>query len=305
MTVAAAITEVRFPIMGSTGHVMILGGSSSSGAEAERHLRHLESLWTRFSPSSELSAINRGAGKPVSVGPETRALVDRMITAWDLTGGRFDPTVVSTMEMLGYDRPFAGGLSREGTLEPIPGDGCREIVVDHTQRTVTVPQQVGLDAGGIGKGFAADIVAEALVSAGAVGALVNVGGDLKVAGEGPEDGAWRIDIAEPAVTEGWVFEIVVPGGSGVATSTPLRRTWSLGDEPVHHLIDPVSGLPYSSIARLISCVAAEAWWAEACTKQIAGLDPEEAAGVLVEAAALIVDASGETHLLRGMEEYAA
>jgi len=305
MTMAPGMAEARFPIMGSTGHVMIVGGSSTLVEEARMHLRFLESRWTRFASSSEISAINSRAGEPVPVGPETRTLVDRMIFAWEATGGRFDPTVGAAMEMIGYDRSFDDGLSREGTLRPIPGDGCERIAVDHAGGTVMVPSSIVLDPGGIGKGLAADMVAEALVAVGAAGALVNVGGDLKVAGEGPDGGSWRIDITEPVVAEGPVLQVLMPGGSGVATSTPLRRAWRLGNEPVHHLIDPVTGLPYRSVARLVSVVAADAWWAEACTKHIAGLAPQEAAAVLRNASALMVDASGETHLLREMEAFAA
>lgn len=305
MIAAPALTEARFPIMGSAGHVLILDGPPDLAERAQRHLRRLEGLWTRFASTSEISAINSAAGEPVPVGAATRALVDRMVMAWELTGGRFDPTVGTAMEKIGYDRSFAEGLSREGTLEPFPGDGCEGVVVDHDRETVMVPAHVNLDPGGIGKGLAADMVSQALVTAGVAGVLVNVGGDLKVAGEGPVDGAWRIDIAEPAVAESSVLELLVPGGSGIASSTPLRRTWRLGDDEVHHLIDPVTGLPYPSVARLLSVVAADAWWAEVCTKQIAGLTPQEATGLLRNASALMVDASGVTHLLRGMEEYAA
>ena len=41
---------------------------------------------------------------------------------------------------------------------------------------------VGFDPGGIGKGLAADLVATAAVDLGADGAMVSLGGDLRVAG---------------------------------------------------------------------------------------------------------------------------
>lgn len=300
----ASIDETRFPVMGSKGHVMVLGGPRGAAASAERHLRHLEQLWTRFVPTSELNSINRCSGTAVEVSPETRDLVARMVLGWERTGGRFDPTIAKAMAMIGYDRPFDDGLDRDGALRAMPGDGCAGIEVDTRAGTVSVPVGVRLDPGGLGKGLAADMVADALIESGARGALVNVGGDLKVVGEGPDQGAWRIDVAEPVVAEGAILGVLVPGGTGVATSTPLRRAWRLGDADVHHIIDPVTGLPCARIARLVSVVAAEAWWAEVCTKQIAGLEPKSAEGVLFEAAAVIVDPFGTTHLLSGMEKYA-
>lgn len=305
MPIARNIEEARFRIMGSAGHVMVMDGQPGSVELARQRLAQLEESWTRFAPTSEISEINRAAGQPVAVGTETRALVDRMILAWELTGGRFDPTVGPAMRMIGYDRPFDEGLDAEGTLHPVPGDGCDNVVVDQDRGTVTVPPDVSLDPGGIGKGFAADIVAAELLASGASGALVNVGGDLKVVGDGPEDGAWRIDIAEPALAPSSVAQVLVPGGSAVATSTPLRRAWTRGGDWVHHLIDSVTGLPYDRIAQLVSVVATDAWWAEACTKQIVGLAPQQAERVLHEAVALMVDASGKTRMLSGMERFAA
>jgi thiamine biosynthesis lipoprotein len=288
--------------MGSEAHIRIIGGPATLPARAEELLRVLEQRWTRFSASSDLSRANDGAGRPIPVAPETLTLTERLVAAWTLTGGRFDPTV--DVSRLGYDRTFEAGLGGRGRIEPIPADGCDGIVVDRVASTLVVPAGVRLDPGGLGKGLAADLVADAMIDGGAVGALINVGGDVKVIGEGPEDGAWRLDITEPAIDPRPLLTVVVPGGTGLATSTPLRRRWTIGDATVHHLIDPVTGVPYDRMARLVSVLAADAWWAEASTKQIAGLVPAQAAGVLIEAAALIVDADGEHHAVNGIEAYA-
>ena len=258
--------------------------------------------WTWLSESSDLSRANDAAGSAVSVAPETLTLVERLVGAWTLTGGRFDPTV--DLSQLGYDRTFFAGLSRPGKIEPLPGDGCDGIIVDRVAGTLSVPTGVRLDPGGLGKGLAADLVADAMIDGGAVGALINVGGDVKVIGDGPEDGAWRLDIVEPAISPIPLLTVLLPGGTGLATSTPLRRRWTIGDTSVHHLIDPVTGLPYERMAQLVSVIAADAWWADAATKQIAGLAPEQAAGVLIEASALIVDANGDHHAVNGIEAYA-
>jgi FAD:protein FMN transferase len=297
------LTQHRFRTMGSFGHVIVAGGPPGLVEHAQAMLGTLEQRWSRFIETSDVSRINAGAGTPVMVAAETLTLVGRMVQAWALTGGRFDPTV--GVRRIGYERPFAEGLDRLGTIEPVPGDGCAEVGVDWETGSVMIPANVQIDPGGLGKGLAADLVAESLLHAGADGALVNVGGDMKVVGTGPEDGGWRVDVAEETVARGVLGSVLLPGGSALATSTPLRRRWRVGDTEVHHLIDPVTGLPYESMAKLISVIAADAWWAEASTKQIAGVPVEEAAGLLTEAAALVVDRGNSIHMLNDWERYAA
>ena len=78
-----------------------------------------------------------------------------------------------------------------------------------------------------------------------------------------------------------------------------------GGERAHHLIDPLTGLPHERVAALVSVVAADAWWAEAVTKQIVGVDPARAGDLLQDASALMVSDDGTIHHVGGMEEYLA
>jgi len=52
-------------------------------------------------------------------------------------------------------------------------------------------------------------------------------------------------------------------GGAVATSTTLRRRWTVAGDVRHHLIDPRTGLPSTSDVELITVVAGQAWLAEA------------------------------------------
>jgi thiamine biosynthesis lipoprotein len=121
---------------------------------------------------------------------------------------------------------------------------------------------VSLDPGGIGKGLAADIVAEAVHAAGALGALVDLGGDIRVAGRGPADGEWIIEIDAP---EARTVRLAVHD-VGIATSSTLGRRWRAHGGMHHHLLDPRSGLPIDGAFTTATAVAPVAWLAEAATK---------------------------------------
>src|SRR5205823_3187293 len=220
---AMAAEELSFRAMGSHAHVIVVGGPPGGAEEARRRIDDLERRWSRFLPDSELSQLTRRAGEWVRLSAESLLLVERALDAWRLTVGRFDPTVLGAVIRAGYDRSFdelgpAGG----DTTSPLAA-GAAGIEIDGDR--VRLPAGVGFDPGGIGKGLAADLVVSEALAAGAAGACVNLGGDLRVAGE-PPDGpsAWTVAVEHPASPEPVALLGLHDGA--VATSTTLRRRWT-------------------------------------------------------------------------------
>ena len=257
--------EATFPGMGSTIHVALSGGRDADVDFARGRLAQLEALWSRFRADSELSRLNEAGELEVSV--ETRDAVLMALRAWRLTHGIFDPTVHDAVVAAGYDRTFAD-VRRRATFAPAEASvvGCDGVVVEGD--LVRLPRGVRLDLGGIGKGRAADLVAVELLERGVAGACVNVGGDVRVAGEPPDSsGAWAVDVESPSggPARG---ALVALGEGAVATSTTLKRTWQTTSGSAHHLIDPRTGRPGDTDVVTATVIAAEAAWAEIFAKSI-------------------------------------
>ena len=250
--------EVEAPMMGTLAHLVLRGDPPPLTGPSVTALRNIEGSWSRFIPESELSRLNRTGGRPVVVTAPTAMLVERSVWAWRQTGGLFDPTVLHAVMSAGYDRTFTdlAPVTAAGPTAPAPG--CDGIEIDSESGLVTLPAGITIDAGGIGKGLAADMVAVRAVEDGVAGALVSIGGDLRVAGRPPAEG-WEIEldhhVAPPARVN------LVDGA--VATSSTLRRRWATLDGYAHHVIDPRTGRPSAGDVVACSVVAAEAWWAEA------------------------------------------
>jgi thiamine biosynthesis lipoprotein len=285
--------------MGSDAHLIVVGGDPGLAASAARRIDHLERLWSRFVEDSEVNGLNRAAGSPVRVSPETALLVERALQAWRLTAGAFDPTLLGAVIRAGYDRSF----DQLGTGPPPAGSalGAGAEGIEIEGDTVRIPVGSGFDAGGIGKGLAADLVAADVLAAGAEGVCVNLGGDVRVSGTGPSGDGWTVAVVHP-----WSAAPIACLGlaeGAVATSTTLRRRWQAGAETRHHLIDPRSGLPSSTDVNLVTVAAAQAWAAEVLAKAalLAGsgpaLDVLEGAGV----EGLAVDDSGRVMSTWGLE----
>jgi thiamine biosynthesis lipoprotein len=258
------VVESSFHAMGSEVHVIVVDGPSSLLDAAREHTEQLEARWSRFRPTSEISELNARAGEPVRVSADTVALVTRAIDAWRFTGGSFDPTVLGPMLRAGYDRSFEEISSVTVAPPSLLVVACTDIEV--VGNIITLPIGTGFDPGGIGKGLAADLVAEALVAAGAAGVCVNMGGDVRVMGVGPDGAGWTIAVEHPWSAEPLVHVGIANGA--IATSTTLKRRWTVDGVARHHIIDPATGEPSDTDLDLVTVIAGNAWAAEVLAKAV-------------------------------------
>jgi thiamine biosynthesis lipoprotein len=139
-----------------------------------------------------------------------------------------------------------------------------------------------LDLGGLAKGWTVDLAAQAAVACGLPWALVNAGGDLRIAGAAPAEGI-AIAIEDPEATSRDTFDELILTSGALATSCVTRRAW--GPE-LHHLIDPRTGAPADT------GVLQATVWAPRCVdaeigSKVALLEGEGA--LATTAAALVMD----------------
>ena len=215
---------------------------------------------SRFRGDSELSAINRAAGRATPVSPLMIAAVQAAVRAASLTDGAVDPTLGTAIAALGYDRDFDLGLAGRGSARAelsAPPAGWRTIRVDAAAGTVAIGPGASLDLGATAKALAADRAATAAHTAAQCGVLVSLGGDIATAGPAPAAG-WRV-----RVTDDHRADAAAPGQpialhtGGLATSSTTVRAWRGRDGAmVHHLLDPETGLPADGCWRTASVAAA-------------------------------------------------
>jgi len=259
-------------------------------------LDRLESIWSRFLPASDISRLNSAGGHPVEVSSETIDLIRAMVGAHLTTDGAFDPTLLAPLVGLGYSASRHDASARTALPAGATAKGdLGGVLIYHTTRRVALPPGTVLDAGGIGKGRAADLAVELALREGAPGALVEIGGDLRV--EGRPEGAdhWTIDVLSPDRSS--VTTQVELTSGAVATSTDALRNWVHDGRRVHHLINPSSGQPTDSGVVACTVIAATATWAEALTKPafVRGRAEALALADRLGIAMLVTEADGSEH----------
>ncbi len=222
-------------------------------------LEAIDVACSRFREDSELAAINRARGHSVGVSELLLQAVEVALRAAEVTGGAVDPTVGRAMRAIGYDRDFDEIAFHSRELEAVRASctvGWRAVDVDRANARVRVPSGVELDLGATAKALAADRAAERIAAETGCGVLVNLGGDLAIAGEPPE-GGWIVH-----VTDDHAASAAAPGQSicmregGLATSSTTVRRWDGPSGEVHHIVNPQTGEPAEEVWRTVSVAAA-------------------------------------------------
>jgi thiamine biosynthesis lipoprotein len=154
------------------------------------------------------------------------------------TEGRFDPTVLGAVIGAGYDRDFDEVLARaRAALHPArPCGRWRDVRLD--EGVLRLPEGVGLDLGGVAKGWTVDLAAAEALDMGLGWVVVNAGGDLRLTGH-PPTGVMDVGIEDPESPDVEMLRIGLSHGA-LATSSITRRAWGPN---LHHLIDPLTGAP--------------------------------------------------------------
>jgi FAD:protein FMN transferase len=118
---------------------------------------------------------------------------------------------------------------------------------------VVRPPGVRLDSGGLGKGLAADLIADVLAPCRSW--VADCGGDLRLGGTAQL--LRTVEVRDPHERERVLARLTLRRG-GVATSGTTRRRWDEG----HHLIDPRTGRPADSNLLQVTALAPTALVAE-------------------------------------------
>ncbi|GAA1990108.1 FAD:protein FMN transferase [Catenulispora subtropica] len=214
-------------------------------------LAAIDTACSRFRPDSEVSRVNSAQGAAVSVSPLFLEFLGVALRAAEVTAGAVDPTCGSALLALGYDRDFAeirkAGPGRHraespgSCPDPVPVPGWQSVEVDPGHRRIRIPRGVRLDFGATAKAHAADRAARRLAAELGCGVLVNLSGDLSVAGPAP-DGGWPVRAADGERTDADApGQTIVLHDGGAATSGTTVRTWLHDGRAVHHIVDPVTG----------------------------------------------------------------
>ncbi|HMN82351.1 MAG TPA: FAD:protein FMN transferase [Burkholderiaceae bacterium] len=215
-------------------------------AAAFAEMARLERLMSRFRADSQVSALNRGAGRhAIEPAPEVLAVLRQAREVAARSGGAFDVTVGA---YAGWS--FAGGERR------VPGDAQlahERLLVDHRDLVIDDPpgramlRRAGMrmDLGGIAKLPILQAGMATLQRHGMHDAMINGGGDVFVNGR-LQGRPWRIGLRDPLRPDRLMARMSLTGGI-VAASGDYERCFEHEGRRYHHVLDPRTGRPSTGV----------------------------------------------------------
>jgi thiamine biosynthesis lipoprotein len=254
------LAVAQFKAMASPCEVLLdtrdLQQARCMGQIAATEAWRIEHKYSRYRDDSVVTALNRSAGRPVPVDPETSLLLEFAARCHELSDGAFDITSGVLRRAWRFDgsarvpdaAQVAALLRHVGFDRLVFADG-----------KLVVPPGMELDFGGIGKEYAVDR-ALALIAAQFDGAvLVNFGGDI-AANRASEDGPWQVGVERPDA-HGQARLLLDFSRGGLATSGDTHRFFEHAGKRYGHILDvrtgwPIQGAPRSVTVAAGSCVEA-------------------------------------------------
>lgn len=265
----------------------------------------LGAVEARFSPyveSSELSRLNAApVGEAVELSGEMLALFRLAREIGEASDGVFDPTFSPVFSLWRrYDK--AAHLPPEDELAAArAASGWAVFEVSNSGATRLV-DEAKIDLGGIAKGYGIDKAAEAMVEAGCVGGLVNVGGDIRCFGPRPDGGKWVIGVRHPFVESGQIGVLELNDGA-VCTSGNYLRFSTIAGKRYSHIIDPRTGRPTEANPS-VTVLARSATVADAWATALSVLGPDGLDRLPANVDALIVSGGPDGYRARMSEGFA-
>jgi len=240
-----------FPAMGTVARMSFY----ASEPEAERAaaavravFAAVEAACSRHDPASELARLNREAAeRPFVCGGMLWMVLREARRAWELSEGAFDVTVDPLMRVWGFYRKRGGEPPSDAEIAAARQSvGLPLVRFDDAARSVFFLRRgMAIDLGGIAKGYAADLAAEAVVRLGVRRGVIDLGGNLRFLPEPPPGAsAYTVAIRRPDGSgETAPGTFTVPPGGAVSTSGSYERFIEYRGRRMGHLIDPATGYP--------------------------------------------------------------
>ena len=298
LTTFAMDTMMRFTLYGEeaqTGAVL---------AQIPTQLGALEAELSATREDSDIFRIDRAEGQPVEVRASVSELLSDALEPCRITGGALDITAYPAVKAWGFttgehrvpDEEELAALAAKIDYAAVGSDGP----------TVTLPAGMELDVGAVAKGYAGDLLAEAVRTNDISSALLDLGQSTIVAiGTKPGGKPWRIGIRDPAGES--YLAVVELTDMSLGTSGGYQRYFEEDGVVYWHILDPDTAAPARSGLASVTVVAPSALLCDGLSTALFVMGLEEGAQFWrdhpeLEFDALFITEEGQILYTAGLED---
>ncbi|GAE01592.1 membrane-associated lipoprotein involved in thiamine biosynthesis [Clostridium botulinum B str. Osaka05] len=292
-------TEITYRVFGKNAQQALNSGKAE--------IMQIENTLSRFIPQSEISKVNKSAGKNCeNLSPDTYELLSRAVELSKISQGLFDVTIGPLIDL--WDYKYASEAPEKAKIhQVIPLVNYRDLVLNPCKRTAGLQNSgQSIDLGGIGKGFASDRFIEILKKYGITSAFTNIGGNVSTLGNKPDGSPWSVGIRHPREENRLIGAISVTGKAVVTSGDYERYFIDRDGKRCHHILDPTTGYPAESGLISVTIIADSAMIADALSTSVFVAGLEKGLNFLEnfpKAEVVIVDSNLRIYMTQGMKDF--
>jgi len=268
-----------------------------------------ELLFSRTNPESELYQLNNGL---LPVSEDGYYTVSEELFEIIQIGQKYselsDDAFAIALEPLTSLWNFTDGTNIVPPQDKIdtvlPLLNSDDVLLRAPNEIAFVKEGVGIDLGGIAKGYIADKIKEYLLSNNVHSALIYLGGNVLCIGE-KETGPFKIGIEKPFDADGAAAAVVQICDLSVVTSGTDERYFKKDGKLYHHILDKSTGYPIDNNLTSVTIIAASSTDADALSTTCFSLGLEKGL-LLLESLentdGFFITENGEYHYTKGFKE---
>lgn len=213
--------------------------------EIEYVMRQTDTSLSIFLENSIISRINKG-DTDVKLDSLFIDVFDKGKEIYEITDGAFDITAATLINAWGFGSEKTDNNSTNAIKAIMAHVGYDKVLRQGDR--IIIDDSVKLNVNAIAKGYSVDRVAQFLENNDIANYMVEIGGEVRVAGKNSQNKIWKIGIDKPEndnnITTNREVQAVLSIGEGaVATSGNYRQYYVKDGRCYSHIIDPKTGYP--------------------------------------------------------------
>ncbi len=267
---------------------------------ASDEIKRLDAVFSISSSGGDIKSINEtGSG---SVSSDTAALINRAAEISKNTDGLFDCTIAPVMDAWGFTTKNYRIPETTELKTLLASVDYNKISI--TDNTVTLPENMKIDLGGIAKGFTSNRIMEIFSQNGVSSGIISLGGNVQALGSKPDGSPWRIAIQDP-ININSTFAVLNVENKAVITSGGYQRYFEKDGKKYHHIINPRTGYPADSGLISVTIVSSDGTLADALSTALFIMGKDQAADYWRKHSsdfeAVLVTENGDVCITQGLE----
>lgn len=234
--------------------------------QIDLRLNSINQTFSTYVLDSEINRISQAeAGQWLPVSKDMLQVLAASQEVYQASGGAFDPSVRPLVDIWGFgplQRPDRIPAEQE-IAEAMAALGFDQLELDKDGQRIFLHRPLSLDLSGIAKGFAVDQIAQLLAAKGIDNYLVNIGGDMRLAGLRESGEPWRVAIESPEAAADHYYRLLHLSDQAIVSSGDYRNYFEDQGQRFSHTLDPVTGFPIANKLASITVLAPTAMMADA------------------------------------------